>query len=342
MGEAEAQIEVVAGPKAAQLREELLEFWRNQAGFSGAAAEQRLDEVICVLRDAGRVAGASSVFAADVELIAGWRFWIFRCLVEPGHESRMFELISATFNALDAEHVTDRAEPVGLCLLLDATQRGQLPPEAEWTDPRMIYAGYLPDGRQVRIAYFTDEVSSMGVPAPAGGWQPGQGYRIAAFSEQTTVAAEDVVALWTSEGGLTQAEAERRLDELLLVGIAPDGSLAGISTAYLAPNAQLRGNLWYYRTFVPAGHRKTNVAVSLIQASRDRILERFTQGEDRRGLGFIFELENEGLKRRFPKGIWHESDVLFIGENAHGAHVRVRYFPGVPAPEPGVQGSTYV
>ncbi len=342
MGDAEAQIEVVAGAAPPQLREELLEFWRNQAAFSGPAAERRLDEVVCVLRQSDRVVGVSSVFAAEVEMIAGWRFWVFRCLVGPGHENRVFELISATFKALDSQHVTDRGEPVGLCVLVDPAQRHHLPPEAEWTDPRMIYAGYLPDGRQVRIAYFSDEVSSMGVRSPSGTWRPGAGYGIAPFAEQSSITTEDVVTLWMSEGGLSHAEAQRRLDELVLVGIAPDGSLAGISTAYLAPNAQLQADLWYYRTFVPAAHRKTNMAVSLIQASRDRIVQRFTTGEDRRGLGFLFELENEGLKRHFPKGIWYESDVLFIGVNSHGAHVRVHYFPGVPAPDRGPQGSTYV
>jgi hypothetical protein len=48
----------------------------------------------------------------------------------------------------------------------------------------------------------------------------------------------------------------------------------------------------------------------------------------------VFEVENEGLKRYFPHGRWYESDVMFIGENARGAHVRVHYFPGVYAPEP--------
>lgn len=345
MGDAEIQIEV-AGPapapaSAGRLRDEVLEYWRTAAGFSGPDAEHRLDEVVCVVREAGRVVGVSSVFAAEIELVAGWRFWVFRCLLADGVQERLAELITATFKALDARHVTDRGEPVGLCVLLDPAQRRHVPPEVEWSDPRMIYAGYLPDGRQVRIAYFGDERSGMNAPAPAGGWTP-PSYRIEPFHEQTSITTEEIVALWTSEAGLSPAEAERRLSELLLVGIAPDGSVAGISTSYLAPNPQLQADLWYYRTFVPDAHRKSNMAVALIVASRDRLVERFTTGRDRRGLGLIFELENEGLKRHFPKGHWYESDFLFIGHNAHGAHVRVHYFPGVAAPDAAHQGSTYV
>ena len=330
------------GAQEGSVREDVLEFWRTQAGFTGEAAERRLPEVVCVLRREGRVVGVSSVFAAEVGIVGGWRFWVFRSLLADGLEDGLSELISTTFRALDAAHVTDRGEPVGLCVLLDATQRRRLPPQAEWTDPRMIHAGYLPDGRQVRIAYFSEEVSSMGVPQPAGGWTPGAGYRIEPFAEQSGVSREEVLALWTGEAGLSPPEAERRLDELLLVGVAPDGSLAGISTAYLSLNVQLGADFWYYRVFVPAAHRNGRVALSLAVTGREHLVKRFTSGQDRRGQGVIFEVENEGLKRAFPNGVWYESDFLFIGTNPRGAHVRVHYFPDVPAPEPGVYGSTYV
>jgi hypothetical protein len=76
------------------------------------------------------------------------------------------------------------------------------------------------------------------------------------------------------------------------------------------------------------------VALSLALAGRDRLVERYTTGEDSRGLGVVFEIENEGLKRHLPKGLWRETDFLLVGVNAVGAHVRVHYFPGVHAPEP--------
>src|SRR5436305_10177209 len=94
--------------------------------------------------------------------------------------------------------------------------------------------------------------------------------------------------------------------------------------------------------FVPRAHRRSRIAVSLAVGGRARLVERFTSGEEPRGLGVVFEVENEGLKRAFPKGIWMPSDVLFIGESHRGAHVRVHYFPGVHAPEPETYGSTYV
>jgi hypothetical protein len=268
-------------------------------------------------------------------MIAGWRFWIFRCLLAEGLEDQHGALVTATFNALDAAHSGASGDPVGLCVLLDDDQRRRRP-KAEWSDPRMIYAGYLRDGRQVRIAYFSAEVSSMATPEPEGGWAPGPGYRIEPFDQQTAVSAEDVIATWMSEGGLTRQEAERRIGELFLVATDADRRVAGITTAYLARNEQLQADMWYFRALVTAVHRQSNLGVSLAVAGRTRLIERFVSGEDRRGLGYLFEIENEGLKRYFPKGFWYESDILFIGETPRGAHVRVHYFPGVHAPEPSL------
>jgi hypothetical protein len=60
---------------------------------------------------------------------------------------------------------------------------------------------------------------------------------------------------------------------------------------------------------------------------------------DPRGIGIIYEVENEGLKRHFPLALWLPTEFTFIGENAKGDHVRVHYFPGALAPKPDQAGS---
>jgi len=196
----------------------------------------------------------------------------------------------------------------------------------------MIYAGYLRDGRQLRIAYFSDEVSRMSVEEPSGGWSPD--HEIVRFDRQAVVSREDVIAAWTSDGGLARAEAERRLDEILLIAVDRQGSLAGVTTAYLARNGQLQADMWHLRAFTPVAHRNSNVGVAIVVAARDRLIQRFVEREDQRGLGVLIEIENEGLRRRFPKGLWFETDFLLIGRNERGDDVRVHYFPGVRAPAP--------
>jgi hypothetical protein len=169
-------------------------------------------------------------------------------------------------------------------------------------------------------------------------WELASGYRIDPFTEQDAVSGEDAVALWTNEGVLALAEAQRRVAEILLVSTDSRRRLAGICTTYLQRNEQLRAELWHYRTYVAAGHRQFNIAVALALAGRDHLVRRYVRGEDRRGIGIIFEVENEGLQRHFPEARWMPTDFLFIGENDLGAHVRVHYFPGALAPEPD-QGS---
>src|SRR5207302_1925310 len=139
---------------------------------------------------------------------------------------------------------------------------------------------------------------------------------------------------WMREGVLPLDEARRRLAEVLFVATDSQRRLAGICTTYLKHNDQLRAELWHYRTFVPTAHRQSNIAVALALRARDHLVRRFVSGEDRRGIGIIYEVENEGLKRHFPKALWLPTDFLFIGETAAGSHVRVHYFPGALAPEP--------
>jgi hypothetical protein len=151
------EIEVVRGRLNEARTEALLAFWAAHNALTPEEAQRRLPEVVCLLRLDGRVAGASSVHAADVALIGARRFWIYRSLLTSEVADQMPAMLTATFNALQREFDGSRGAPIGLCVLLDEPQR-RLRPEAEWSDPRMIYAGYLADGRQVRIAYFDGAV----------------------------------------------------------------------------------------------------------------------------------------------------------------------------------------
>jgi hypothetical protein len=179
-------------------------------------------------------------------------------------------------------------------------------------------------------------------------WPLEGGYRIDVFSEQTAVDAERVIELWTTEGALPAQEAQRRLGEILLVAVGPRAELAGISTAYLKRSEQLRDDLWHVRMMVAGEHRRSAIALYFARLGLEHLVQRYVSGEDRRGIGVIYEVENEALKRPGPGGLsrynararWPGVDFTFIGESANGAHVRVHYFPGAHAPESDQLGST--
>lgn len=159
-------------------------------------------------------------------------------------------------------------------------------------------------------------------------------YRIEVFADQDEVDEAAILDLWAEQGAVPAGEAERRLQEVLLVGIHSTSGLVGVSSAYLQESPQLRMELWYYRAFVAQAHRMSNVAVLLALIGRDHLEELYTSGRDTRGAGLLYEVENEGLKRQFNEALWFPTLVTFVGENKRGDHVRVRYFPGAVAPEP--------
>jgi hypothetical protein len=164
------------------------------------------------------------------------------------------------------------------------------------------------------------------------------GYRIEPFAEQDAVSAADVIELWTREGALDQTEAERRISELVVVATDLEGRLVAMSTAYLKRHEQLRAELWHVRVFVSTGHRMVELSRVIGIVGRDHLVQRYVNGEDRRGIGLIYEIENVGFRTHMSHARLPNTHFIFIGENERGDHVRVYYFPGALAPEPD-QGS---
>jgi hypothetical protein len=114
-----------------------------------------------VLRDAGgALAGACSVHVADMVVLGGQRVWLYRNLLPGDAAVHQPAMLDAAYRALDADFDAAPGAPIGLCALLDADDRLRRP-EALWTDPPMIYAGYLDDGRQIRVGWFTDAILDL-------------------------------------------------------------------------------------------------------------------------------------------------------------------------------------
>jgi hypothetical protein len=138
-----------------QEAEEIVTFWTSSGRLGEAAARARLPEVVCLLRDKdGAVAGVNSVYETELPLVGGRRFWIYRAADEGIPAATRDGMLTAAFDALLAEF--DPAGPVGLCVLVEDRAERRRRPEAVWHEPRMFYAGYLDDGRQVRVAYFPE------------------------------------------------------------------------------------------------------------------------------------------------------------------------------------------
>jgi hypothetical protein len=150
-------IEVVRGRLASGRAEAVLRFWSDRHALAEEEAKRRLPEVVCLLRGGDEILGVSSVYATEVPLIDGRRFWIYRSLLDSAALDSAPAMVRSTFRALEDEFDAAPSSPLGVCLLLGPDERRRRP-EAEWSDPRILYAGYLADGRQVRIGYFAGAI----------------------------------------------------------------------------------------------------------------------------------------------------------------------------------------
>lgn len=331
-------IEVVRGRLSDERADGLLRFWSTTGALDETEARRRLNEVVCVLLDhAGEIAGVNSVYSADVGHVGGQRFWLYRSLLLPAVADAAAAMVAAAFGTLDSEYDPAGDGPIGLCLLVTDREELKRRPEARWLDPQFLYAGYLGDGRQVRIGYFKD--ARIGTARPPlerdRTNEVGAGYTIELLAEQDAVDHQAVLDFWGREDAMPAAEAARRVHEVLVVTTHDRGEVVGVSSAYLHRNSQLGMDLWHFRSFVAAAHRASDIALTQSLIGRDHLESRFVTGEDTRGAGVIYEIENEGLKRRFNHAIWPFGlPFAFIGQNERGDHVRVHYFPGALAPEP--------
>jgi hypothetical protein len=335
------QIEVVRGALDERRSEQILAFWSEGRALEGEAARERLDQVVCLaLDDAGDIVGVNSVIEQDVGLV-GRRLWVYRSLVSEGGDDLASAMFNSAFGALEDRFDPGGSEPMGVCVATADRAEIERRPEAIWPEEGLIFAGYLNDGRQLRVRWFWKAVTEPGLPnsmtldqSIATDWSIDERYRVEPYRGEAEV-TDGILALWAREGAVTPAsEARRRVHEALNVVIEPDEGVVALSTAYVQRNAQLGMDLWYFRTFVASAHRNTHIATQLTMHNRDLLEQRFLSGEDTRAGGVCFELENKGMRKYINPAIWQPVDFIYIGDNERGVPVRVHYFPGARVPPP--------
>jgi hypothetical protein len=341
VSEVGGEIEVVRGRLDDRV-EQILAFLSAEGGLNDEAARRRFSETICIATNGDEIIGVNWAHQAGVALIGGRRFWVYGSTIKPDSEELWGRMFDSAFDVLAEEFDGAADGPVGVCALIDDRARMIGRPEAIWPDTELMFAGYLDDGRQVRIRYFWGAAIGPGYPnspsideSRVSEYPLAEGYRIRPISEDGPIGTDDVLRLWEREGAVPQEEALRRVREVKLVGIDPSGEVAGVSSLFIRHNAQLRMDLWYYRTYVARNHRHSGLAAQLIFRNRDLMDQRFVSGKDRTAEGMVFELENEGMRKYFNKALWLPAQFTFISERENGAHVRVHYFPGARVPAPG-------
>src|SRR3954451_23537027 len=142
-------IEVVRGRLSEERADELVRFWSREGVLDEAAARARLPEVVCVLRaPGGELAGVNSVYSAELGLVGGRRFWVYRNYMTEGAATpaALGDMAHRAFLALQAEFDPAVEGPIGICYLLGTGEAMDTMPVVYSVYPASRYVGYLDDG----------------------------------------------------------------------------------------------------------------------------------------------------------------------------------------------------
>ena len=230
------KIEVLRQHLTEERADQVLDFWTRSGAFQGEPARDRLPSVVCVaVDDTGEVVGANSVEDRMLPSV-GRRFWVYRTLLTEDSEELASAMFNAAFEALAEEFEGGDAGPIGLCLVVEDHETMARHPEAIWPQTELVFAGYLPDDRQLRLRYFwgatvgpgafdasnIDQLASRDYPID-------DRIEIVPLAESDSVTADDVLALWSREGVVADEVARQRIEQVQLVAVADGSEPVGVS-----------------------------------------------------------------------------------------------------------------
>lgn len=141
---------------------------------------------------------------------------------------------------------------------------------------------------------------------------------------------EEIMAFWDSNKMLPPtASAFERAMQAVLIARAPDGSIAGITTADVVQFKQLNDNYFFlFRAAILPAFRIPGLITKMMVETRD-FLEAFAVTmETNRCIGMLTFVENPSVIRRSTWAVWPGSEMVYIGSDKQGRHIRVYYFSG--------------
>lgn len=158
------------------------------------------------------------------------------------------------------------------------------------------------------------------------------GYRIHWVHGQSSPQLRaQIIAFWREQGALSDPyEAWRRTFEVASVTVDQAGRIAGVSSVYSEPCAQLGAPYWFYRTFVRPDVRSLGLAERIFHFSVARLAESYA-GEPGAPVGVILVIENPGFETAEGQRALQGGGLARLGVDSAGRSVWYRQF-AAPTP----------
>jgi hypothetical protein len=145
---------------------------------------------------------------------------------------------------------------------------------------------------------------------------------------------ERVRLFWRGHEAISDpADVAKRLSQVVMYAIAPDGAIAGVSTALPMLVPRFGQPMYYYRAFIGSAWRTSKLVRDLTNRSCDA-LEAFARERGFPCIGVLLELENQGFYRALRKPVWWNPRFYYVGKSDRGLEVRAYYFDGARLKSP--------
>jgi GNAT superfamily N-acetyltransferase len=147
------------------------------------------------------------------------------------------------------------------------------------------------------------------------------------WQQATEQDQQDARVLWIEQGAITdEAAIKERLPQLCVLARDANDKLLAITTAYEHHSQRLGNDFYAMRMFVGEDARRMQIGFHLLHKLIQALEARFVTGQQTRCIGVLFELENQAVQKARPQAIWPTTGFVYVGNNAKGDHIRVRYF----------------
>lgn len=143
--------------------------------------------------------------------------------------------------------------------------------------------------------------------------------------------AEKLVRFWLAENAFsTEADARRRLPEVILHAHDSAGEIAGVCTAAPMVLPRLGEPMYYYRCLIGRRWRSTVLVMSMLKRA-SFLLEEYAVAHAYPCIGIVLELENGAFAKALDSPIWpnaQQRGYVYIGKSRDGLDLRIAYFRG--------------
>ena len=138
----------------------------------------------------------------------------------------------------------------------------------------------------------------------------------------------EVAKLWTESARLSPAEAERRLNELVLIARDKSGNAIGVSTAVKTFFPQIHNYVYTYRCFIHPEFRAPALDTQMIVRTKNHLAEISRLEISNKCIGIMVIVQNEIIKAQWKQAVWLGADMIYVGNTPEGHPIRVGYFKG--------------